>query len=124
AGGGGVLDDLKLRVLGFGHDVLAVQLTVGHQLGHVLHHRVVGPDRVGGDDVNIGQLASDRNRLAAADQRLLFLLRLLNDLGHPRQPPALASPTSVTAFSVMAWPPVSTTPSFRSGSPCFAYCPR
>jgi hypothetical protein len=77
-----VLDDLKLRVLGFGDDILAVQLAVGHQLGHVLHHRVVRPDRIGGDDVDVGQFAGHGDRLAAADQRFLFLLGFLDDFGH------------------------------------------
>src|SRR6059058_1461170 len=69
--GAGVLDDLELRVLALGDDVLAIHLTVGDQLRHVLHHRVVGPDGIGGDDVDVGELARHRDRLAARDERRL-----------------------------------------------------
>jgi hypothetical protein len=69
--GRGVLDDLELRVLALRHDELAVQLPVRHQLGDVLHDRVVGTDRVGGDHVDVGQLASHSDRLAPGDERRL-----------------------------------------------------
>ena len=43
--------------LTLGDDELAVQLAVGHQFGHVLHHSVVRANRVGREDVHIGQSA-------------------------------------------------------------------
>ena len=68
AHGGGVLDDFKLRVLALGDDEVAVKRAVGLELGHVLHDRVVGPDGVGGDYVNVGKGAGDGDGLAAADE--------------------------------------------------------
>jgi hypothetical protein len=72
---GGVFDDLKLRVLALGDNVLAVHLAVADQFGDVLHHRIVRTDRVRGDDVDVCEFAGDCDGLAAADQRLGFAQR-------------------------------------------------
>ena len=82
--GGGVLDYLELGMLTLGHDEVAVESAVGLQLRHVLHHRVVGPDGVCGDDVHIGQRAGDGDGLGAADQLFGGLLEhfILNGGGH------------------------------------------
>ncbi len=53
--GGGVLHDLELAVLAFRDDVLGLQMAVGDLLGDRLHDRVVGPDRVRGHHVEVGQ---------------------------------------------------------------------
>ena len=66
----GVLDDLELGMFALGDDEFAVEIAVGNHLGNVLHDGVVGPDRVGRDDVDIGQPAGVGDRLGAADQLL------------------------------------------------------
>ena len=70
----GVLDDLELRMLAVGHDVLGVELAVGDDPGEVVHHLRVRADRVGRDDVHVGQADGLRHRLAAGEQ-LLPLVR-------------------------------------------------
>ena len=55
ADGAGVLDDLELRMLAFGDDVLAVHLAIGDHHRHGLHDGVVRADRIGRDDVDVGQ---------------------------------------------------------------------
>src|SRR2546422_614437 len=70
-------------------DVFAIQLPVGHQLGHVLHHRIVGTNRVGRDHVHVGQLAGHRNGFASGDQGCLvsLLLETCYRLRHDNSPP-------------------------------------
>jgi hypothetical protein len=81
-----VLDDLELAVLAFGHDVLGYQLTARDLLGDCLHDRVVRPDRIRGDDVQIGERQRLGDGLAAGDQELLvlFTARGASRRGHNR----------------------------------------
>ncbi len=78
-----MLDDFELRVLALGDDVFAIHLAVGDQLADVLHHGVVGANRIGGDHVDVGQFAGDRDGLAAGDQCRLVGLALLLDVLSP-----------------------------------------
>src|SRR4029077_2545578 len=94
----GVLRDLELAVLALGDDVLGVLLTIGDLLGYVLHQRIVRPDRIRGKDIDVGQLRGHRDRLAAADQGLLFR-RCDPDRGcrisiHYSSPPPAPTPIS------------------------------
>ena len=65
-----VLNDLELRVLALGDDVLALELPVGNQLRHKLHDRVVWPDGIGRQHIHICQRAGDGNGFSAAYQLL------------------------------------------------------
>ena len=65
--------DAQLRVLAVGHDVLGVELAVGHHLRERHHGRGVGPDRVRRDDVDVGVLGGLRRRDAAVHPHRLLL---------------------------------------------------
>ncbi len=79
-----MLHDFKLRVFAFRDDIFAIHFPVSHQLGHVLHHGVVGADGVSRNYVNVGQFASHRDGLAAGDQGCFFnfLFLLFDYCGH------------------------------------------
>src|SRR5438067_1209384 len=77
AGSAGVLDQLELGVLAFGDDVLAVHLAVGDHRRDRLHDRVIRPDRIGSDDVHVGQPQRVGDSLGAREQQLLFARDLL-----------------------------------------------
>ena len=62
-----MLHNLKLGVLALGDDVIKVEGAVGLETGHVLHHRVIGPDGIGSDNVNVGEGTGYTNGLTAAD---------------------------------------------------------
>ena len=65
--------DAQLGVLAVRHDVLGVQLAVGHHLRERDHRRRVGPDRIGRDHVDVGILGGLRRGDAAVDPDLLLL---------------------------------------------------
>jgi len=67
AAGRGAVRDAQLRVFAVGHDVLGVELAVRHHLRERHHRRRVGPDRIGGDHVDVGVLGG----LRAATQPLI-----------------------------------------------------
>src|SRR2546428_756142 len=75
AHGGRVLHDLELAVLALGHDVLGHELAVGDLLRDRLHDGVVRPDRIRGDDIDVGQRQRLGHRLAPRDQKLLVFAR-------------------------------------------------
>src|SRR5882724_9889998 len=68
-----VLDDLELAVLALGDDVLGDELTARDLLGDRLHDGVVRPDRIGRDDVDVGERQRFGDGFATGDQELLVL---------------------------------------------------
>ena len=88
---GGVLDYLELRVLALGDYVLALQLAVGDEARHELHHRVVGANGVGGYHVHVGQGARYRDRLRTANQLLALERGLCLSRHHSLPSPRSAS---------------------------------
>ena len=78
-----MLHNLKLGVLALCDDVIKVESTVGLEAGHILHHRVIGPDGICGNYVNVGQGARDADGLTPADEFLFgFLVELVLNGGH------------------------------------------
>jgi hypothetical protein len=69
----GVLDDLELRVLAVGDDVLGVECSVSDQLRERVHDFGVRPDRISRDHVDVSQAYALRDRLTAVEQLLALV---------------------------------------------------
>jgi hypothetical protein len=67
------LHHLELAVLALATMYSADQLAVGDLLGDGLHDRVVGPDGIGRDDVEVGEGQSLRAGFAARDEHFLVV---------------------------------------------------
>src|SRR5213078_2864949 len=120
----GVLDDLELAVLALGDDVLGDELAVGDLLGDRLHHGVVRPDRVGRDDVDVGEGEGFRHRLAARDQEFLVLRRCRRRSRRYRHDPSPSYTVLWCAFSPGMPAVISTPPASRSALSSCSYWPR
>ena len=64
--------DAQLRVLAVRHDVLGVELSIGHHLRQRHHRCRIRPDGVGGDHIDVGVFGCLRRSDAAVDPNRLL----------------------------------------------------